>query len=214
MSKSEVRSPKSDCRSLFFLRHSTFDIRHSTFTVSHFRFLGPSVSSSLGPRTPQVILALVGVLGALGCGYSHQELFPPEYETVAVPIFQNRSFYRDVETDLTEALIKQIELRTPYKVVAPARADTVIEGTIVSITQRLLSRGRGTGLPQELEVLIEVNLHWKDLRTGDLIRHREGFASVGRYIPRPPLLEPFQVAQHEAVQRLAREIVDLMEADW
>ena len=54
--------------------------------------------------------------------------------TVSVPIFDNQSFYQDVEFDLTEALVKEIELRTPYKVTGADRADTILQGEIVSVT--------------------------------------------------------------------------------
>src|SRR5665213_243892 len=52
--------------------------------------------------------------GLAGCGYTTKSVFPPGIRTVAVPIFENRSFYRGAERDVTEALIKQIEMATPY----------------------------------------------------------------------------------------------------
>ena len=95
------------------------------------------------------ILSLLAVMLVLqGCGYTQTELFNTEYQSVAVPIFQNKTFYRGVELDLTEALIKEIELRSPYKVVATRTAQTVLEGQIVSISQRPLSNTREGGLVQ------------------------------------------------------------------
>jgi hypothetical protein len=90
-----------------------------------------------------------GAVGLGGCdqttqngllGYHAEELFPEQYQTVAVDIFDNRTFFQGVEFDLTEALVKEIELRTPYKVVANDRADTVITGTIHTVRQLSLSR--------------------------------------------------------------------------
>ncbi len=149
-----------------------------------------------------------------GCGYTQKELFSTEYRSVAVPIFANRTFYRGAEFDLTEALIKEIELRTPYKVVAEAGSDTVLEGTITSVQQRTLSWSRDEGLPQELEVRIEVDFAWKNSRNGQMIKDRKGFAAVGRYIPSTPVGERYSAAQHAAVQKLATDIVSAMQAGW
>ena len=159
---------------------------------------------------------LVVLLAAFtaGCGYSHKELFSDEYTSVAVPIFENRTFYRGVERDLGEALVKEIEQRTPYKVISPNAANTILQGTILKIEQNQLARRRPGGVPEELEVTITVDFEWKDLRTGQIIRDRKGFEAVGRYVPTSPVGQPFEVGQHMAVQALARDIVSTLQANW
>ena len=125
-------------------------------------------------------LLFVSVLMVCACGYAHKELFPTDVRTVAVPIFENRSFYQGMEFDLTEALVKEIELRTPYKVTDAGSADTIVHGVITAVDQDRLSRRSEGGVPQELELRITVNYVWKNLRTGQTLRQREGFDSVGR----------------------------------
>lgn len=157
---------------------------------------------------------LVGSLLVSGCGYSHQAIYPDNVATVSINILDNRTFYQGVEFDLTEALIKEVEMRTPYKVVREGDADSVITGVVSSIDQTRLSRSSNGGLVQELEVRLTADLVWTDSRNGEPIRDRRGITSVGRYIPSTPVGEPFQVAQHEAVQRLAERFVAAMRADW
>ena len=111
-------------------------------------------------------------------------------------------------------MVKQIETRTPYKVVAPATAQTILEGTITNIEQTMLSRRRPGGVPQEVEVSVVVDFVWKDLGSGEVIRDRRGFEAVGRYVPTAGVGEPFEVAQHMAVERLAADIVSTMRSDW
>ena len=165
-------------------------------------------------RLTGYLLLLALTVGQLGCGYSSKELFPTEVHTVAVPIFENRTFYRGVEFELAEAMVKQVESRTPYKVVAPGMAQTILEGTITDIEQTQLSRRRPGGLPQEMEVTVTVDFVWKDLGKGGVIKDRRGFQAVGRYIPTAGIGEPFETAQHDAVERLARDIVSTMRTDW
>lgn len=159
-------------------------------------------------------LVVVLAFWAGGCGYAHKETYPKGIRTVAVPIFKNRSFYQGAEFDLTEAITKAIESRTPYKVVAPQGADTILEGTITNIEQVRLSRRADGGLPQEMEMRIVIDLAWKNLRTGQLIRDRKGLEAVGRYIPANPVGETYSIAQHQAAERLAGAVVSAMRADW
>ena len=149
-----------------------------------------------------------------GCGYTQKERFPEQYQTVAVPIFENRTFTRHFETDLTEALVKQIEDRTPYKVVPPSAAQTMLQGTIVSVDRRQLARHREGGVPEEIEVSVRVDFEWKDLQSGEQLVSRRGFESIGRHVPTRPVGEPYAVAQHTAVQRLAEDIVSTLSKSW
>lgn len=165
-------------------------------------------------RVLSAILLLVLTLGMAGCGYSSKELFPTEYHTVAVPIFENRTFYRGMEFELAESMVKQIESRTPYKVVAPGVAQTIMEGTITDVKQTQLSRRRRGGVPQEVELTVTADFVWKDLDSGEVIADRRGFVAVGRHIPASGIGEPYEIAQHQAIQRMARDIVSTMRSDW
>lgn len=158
--------------------------------------------------------ALLVVAAATGCGYRQGGLFSAEVRTVAVPIFQNQSFYRGLEFDLTEATIKQIELKTPYKVVGAQTADTVLQGTITGVNQALLSRGDDGGLPQELELRVRLDIEWLDARTGKPLRSREGLEVVGHYVPARRVGQPLEVASHAVAQRLADQVVTMMFEQW
>lgn len=162
----------------------------------------------------RLLILCIASLALTGCGYSSKELFPDRYLTVAAPIFENRTFYRGMEFELAEALTKELESRTPYKVTAPNVAQTILEGTITNVEQSQLSRRRPGGVPQEVELIVTVDFTWKDLGKGGVITDRRGFEAVGRYVPTAGVGEPFEVAQHAAIQRLARDIVSAMRTDF
>ena len=89
-------------------------------------------------------------------GYSNDSLFPQDIHTVCVHMFDNRSFRRNMEYDLTDALAKRIEAQTPYKIVSDQdRADTVITGQIVSISDSALTMDRELGEALEKELNAE-----------------------------------------------------------
>jgi hypothetical protein len=157
----------------------------------------------------KVMLAASLVFALLlgGCGYSHQTLYPRDVATVNVKIFGNRTFYQGIEFDLTEALIKEMELRTPYKAVSGSGGDTVLEGEVVEVAQTSGGRSGAGGLIEELEVRVTVDFTWRDARSGQVLRERHGVSDVGHYKPADPVGEPFEVAQHQAVERMASRIV-------
>ncbi|MEX0887518.1 MAG: LptE family protein [Phycisphaeraceae bacterium] len=160
-----------------------------------------------------MLLCIIAVV-LPGCGYTGGGTYPAAYRTVAVPIFENHTFHRRVENELAEALVKQIEQRTPYKVTDAGSADTILEGGIRQIDQVMVARHRPGGLPEEMEVTIVVDFAWRDQRTGETLRQREGFEAVGRYAPARPVGQRFESAQHQAVQRLAEDMVATMQASW
>ncbi len=58
-------------------------------------------------------------------------LFPPDITTVYVPMVESKSFRPDLGEALTEAICKQIEAETPYKVVSTPNADSILTAKII-----------------------------------------------------------------------------------
>lgn len=152
--------------------------------------------------------------GASEGGYATGEVYDTSIHTVALPIFANRTFYRQAEFNLTEAIAKEIESRTPYKVTRSSSADTIITGTVLSVEKRLLSRDFHAGVTQEAQLAVTASFEWKDLRTGKILRKRGRISGVAEFVPTAPVGEPEQVAHQAAVAELAREIVSVMRTDW
>lgn len=147
-------------------------------------------------------------------GYAAASVFAGDTATVAVQVFKNDTYERDIEFDLTDALIKEIEARTPYKVTSPSRADTILTGRIRSVERVQLSKSRLTGLSEEVTLRVTIDLEWKDLRTGEPRLKLESFTANSLFLPSRPSSEPIEIGQFGVVQSLARDIVSQMQADW
>ncbi len=148
----------------------------------------------------------------INAGYQWHSLYREDIQTVAVPVFVNRSYRRGVEISLTKAIIQQLEAHTPYKAVAPERADSILEGEIGDAETVTLSNDPLTGLPQEQLYKLVVSFTWKNLRTGQVMVERRGFVQKTRYFP--TLGEGQPVGSQDAVERLAMGIVQELQADW
>lgn len=169
------------------------------------------------------VLGLAGLLPFLcGCtddptkGYTLRSPHRGGIRTVAVPIWtRGKGVYRrELEMRSTQAIVKRIELDTPYKVTRKARADTLLAGTIDLVEQRILSMNPDTGMPRELELTLHVSFKWTDLRSGKALVERSNFRVAGTYIPSAPFSEDFFHGSEDVVSRLARRVVEQMEADW
>jgi hypothetical protein len=147
-------------------------------------------------------------------GYSTKSVYPQGISTIAVPIFTSDSYTRNVEFELTDALVKEIESRTPYKVVPASRADTLLLGQVRQVELDQLSKSRLTGLSEEVIISVTIDFQWKDQRSGKPLLERKTFTGNALFVPSRPSSEPIELGQFSVVQQLARDIVDEMQAEW
>lgn len=161
-------------------------------------------------------LTLAAALAALvagGCGYSAEPLHRSDVRTVSVNIFASKEFRRELEFDLSRALVKTLEMRTHYKVVHdPKRADSEIRGEIVLLNAPVLTDNVRTDNPSEVEVTLVCWFEWKDLRTGQILARKDDLTASGTYAV--AVGETQDSATSDAVARLARRIVEAMEKPW
>jgi hypothetical protein len=148
-----------------------------------------------------------------------QTLYPPEIQTVYVPVFQSNSFRRNLGERLTEAVVKEVESKTPYKVVNDPNADSVLTGRIVEEHKSVLVPIL-TGDAREIQVGMRVEVSWVD-RKGRLLRAADPIpcpaeiaevSSTGDIVPE--VGQSVATAQQQAICRLAEQIVGLMEKPW
>jgi hypothetical protein len=101
-------------------------------------------------------------------GYTTQPNYDPNIKTVHVPIFKNLTYYKGLEFELTQAVVREIEWKTPYKVVSSGSADTELTGTIISLNKNILNRNQLNEV-REAETALAVEVVWRDLRTGEVL---------------------------------------------
>ncbi len=170
----------------------------------------------VGICVPATLLAFGGCLGyRIGA----ESLYPVSIRTVYVPVFESDSFRRNLGERLTEAVIKEIELKTPYKVTGDSNADSILAGRITHETKRVLVLNRYHD-PRESEVSLQVEVRWLD-RQNNLIREAAAIPLPDEVatLRETALLVPeaghsVATAQQQAIHRLAEQIVSMMEAPW
>ncbi len=159
----------------------------------------------------QIVLLLLGLAVLPACsGYRSDPIFPKAARRVAVPIFENQTFFRQIELDLTRSVCDELRGRPGIHVVDPAEADIILEGTITDVDQRVLSitrRRRSTESSATTQVACKV----LDARTRQELKR---FSTSERVDFAIQTGEGLQTAQRQAFYDLARKIVYELEADW
>ena len=158
--------------------------------------------------------------GCVGYQVGTGSLYAPDVATVYVPMIESDSYRRDLGERLTEAVVKEIELKTPYKVVGTPDADSILSA-------RLIERHAADARRKRVR---------RPARFGDRAAGRSHLAQSppaadragANRSPLPPELvaisqtsnlipeagQSVATSQQQAIERLAQQIVATMEAPW
>ena len=185
---------------------------------------GDAVINDRARRLPWLpVIALLAASGCAGYRFGNNTLYAPNVRTIYVPMVQSDSFRTtpavDIGERLTEAVCKEIEKRTPFKVVGDsAGADSVLTGRVVADTKRMVVES-----PTDQSRMVEMNyqalITWAD-RGGAVIASGEvplpaATVDVGQAAALVPEYgRSVASTQQEAIVKLAQQIVGLMEEPW
>ncbi len=158
------------------------------------------------------IFALTSVAGCSLYRFGNCTLHTPNVSSVHVQMFENDTFRRGLGPWLTEAVTKEVQLRTPYRIADARTADSFLRGRWVADRKTILvetatDEGRDVGYTGQVEVT------WTDrngnpLTPSRVVKITEDVSFV------PEVGQSVSTAQQELVRKLAQQIVNQMEANW
>jgi hypothetical protein len=176
------------------------------------------------PLTPYAALTGIlfcclglGCLGSLaGCGYhtaGSATHIPANVRSIAVPIFATHAQAYHTEVALTQAVVRELNTRTRYRVLASGESggDAVLSGTILTQTAVPLTYDSTTGETSSYLVTITVKVvltahDGRVLYQNDALSYREQYQSTQD-------LSGFIREDPPAVQRLARDFAQALVSD-
>ncbi|MDB4756513.1 LPS assembly lipoprotein LptE [Mariniblastus sp.] len=161
-----------------------------------------------------VILVPV-IAGWIGCAsyqIGNRGMFRADVCTVHVPVFESDSFRIFIGERLTEAVVKEIESRTPFKVVQLANADSLLKGKIELEQKRVLIESTNDDA-RDLQVNLVVSVSWTD-RYGRPLMSRQSITVNELTTFAPEGGQSLATAQKEVIGKIARDIVSQMEMPW
>jgi outer membrane lipopolysaccharide assembly protein LptE/RlpB len=116
-------------------------------------------------RLDRVLPPGLGLLAVVlgGCGYSFRGNLPEHIQTVAVPIFTNRTAEPGVENFLTSAVVEAFSTNGRLRVVRREEADAILEGEVVAYTVQSIAYDSQANVRQ-YRLLVTMNLRMRDVR--------------------------------------------------
>ena len=160
--------------------------------------------------------ALIALASASGCGYQIGSMHRKNVRSIVIPVWTRGAgvFRRRLEFDLTNAVIKRIQLDARYRICAETQADTKLTGELINVRQRARTINTDTGASRAMEATFTVSFKWVDLRNGDELANEKNFEVRGQYITAAPFGETFFTGGQEAIDKIARRIVEQLEEGW
>ncbi|TWT71244.1 LPS assembly lipoprotein LptE [Crateriforma conspicua] len=165
---------------------------------------------------------IVMTVGGAGCApyqFGNAGLFPSGIRTVHVPSVRNETFRHELGPQLHEALVREIEMRTPYKVTDSSVADSTLVCTIQSEIKHVLTETDSDD-PRALDAAVVVNANWIGrggvaLMQDSVIPEKLSgitFSSDSRMVPEAG--QSIDTTNLENVEFIASRIVSQMESRW
>jgi len=159
------------------------------------------------------VLACLAAAGLATCGYSTARLdgLGAGARTIAVRPFENRTFRRDLELELTGRVLDELRARTSYGLASLDAADYVLEGWV--------SAGEAVGLQRvDREVVLEqyrgrAHAILRDRRSGRVVREYD-VQAVTSFTPGAGGESLEGSATAELTRRLAIRIVQGLETGF
>jgi hypothetical protein len=163
-----------------------------------------------GFRSRVILLFLCLVL--MGCGvYSFKGALPSHIQTVAIPLFDDRTAYPGVRENLTNNIIEAFISDNTLTVVDERKADVLLTGTISSINQTASTVTSGETV-SEYKVTVSVKAKAEDLKTSKVLFDRS-FSQFG-LMPSDGGQDDFDAAVEEAVQLITEDILNTTLSGW
>ncbi len=116
------------------------------------------------------LLAVIA-LGSGACGYSFRGTLPQHIQTVAVPIFANRTSEPAVESLITRAIVEAFSTSGRLRVTTPERADAVLEGEVTGYELVSVAFDSSANV-RVYRLVVTMNLRFRDARQNTVLFQR------------------------------------------
>ena len=166
-------------------------------------------------------LTLMCGLGVSGCAYTAHNGLPPHLKSIAVPVFNNKTYVTDytrkIEVDVTDAVRKTFVQEGELKLAGREDADLILEGEVTRTDREILRTDR-FGDPAEIRYIVRTRISLYDVKEAkyllknELVTNTDRKAESGGYNLRRG--ESEDLGQSNAITDLGRAIARRVVEKW
>ena len=167
------------------------------------------------------------VVNLCGCGYTTRSLLPPHLKKIHVENFKNsiditeevsdRRIYRTyrprLEIDITKAIIDKFIFDGNLKIAQAQDADTILTGELIDFQREALRYDEADNVEQ-YRISIFVSIKLKDIKENKILWQFGRFAGSHEYYTTGSQAKSEEAALNEAIDDLARRIVEQAIEIW
>jgi outer membrane lipopolysaccharide assembly protein LptE/RlpB len=156
-------------------------------------------------------LLLLAALLAGGCGYTVRGTLPSHINTVAVPVFRNRTPEPAIEGFITRAVVEAFSTNGRLKVVSSGQADAILDGEIIGYSVSSIAFNKDSNVRQ-YRLVVTLNLKMRDVRRGGLLFQQNGVTEQADFRVQDVVAQTIsreETALRAAAVDIARSIVSL-----
>lgn len=159
-------------------------------------------------RISILLIILAPVLA--GCGvYSFSGSMGSGIETIAVPVFENKSVEFGIAEELTSGVIDEFVSDNTLKVIPKSSADAVLNGTITRYDRVAYTYDENDQVQEyKVNITVSVNMSKAD---GTIVWEEASLTAYGIYSAAD---ETEEDGKARAIAKVAEDIVNLTIRDW
>ncbi len=158
-----------------------------------------------------------GLSGCAGCPYSFTGAsVPPHIETVAIPMFDDRSGFGDPQLRevLTSEVTQRFESDGNLRIAERGDSDSILEGIITRVTDEIsVVEGQQAGRASVRRITISVQITWQDVVNREVV-FENTVSNWGEYDTATGGPAQREVGISEAVRKLSEDILLATVARW
>ncbi|MCX5678336.1 MAG: LPS assembly lipoprotein LptE [Candidatus Omnitrophica bacterium] len=172
-------------------------------------------------------LSLISLLAVSGCGYTTASLLPPEFKTICVENVKNsinvaaeqselrmyRGYRPGMETDITKAVIDRFLFDGNLKIAPEEKANLVLKSELVDYKRDSLRYDANDNV-EEYRIKLIVNMQLEDALNGKVLWTEKGFAGETTYRLSGSGSKSEAAAINDAIDDLAKRIVERTIEAW
>lgn len=162
-----------------------------------------------------------------GCGYTTRSLLPSNIKAIRVENFKNsinvaaeqsnirmyRGYRPGMEVDLTTGIINKFLSDGTLKIASAQNADLILTGELVDFSRGALRYDANDNV-EEYRIKLIINMEVRYAKTGELMWSERGFAGETTYMTTGSLAISESAAINDAIEDLARRVVERTVEVW
>ena len=161
-------------------------------------------------------VTLAAMIFICGCAsYRFTSKVPAESRSIAVPVFENESGFRELDAVVTQYTLREFQREGTFKIKNLDSAAYKLYGSITKARQKPLNYDRNFGSrASEYEYIVVAKITLVEASSGKMLMNEVPIKARTSFLTQGDMLTGMQDANPRLAKELSQAIVDTVLAQW